>query len=103
MQIGTTITKNQTFAIISKTKNSHQLMQKLSAVGSVHQYQEIMIKKNPHYHHVNFFLNGCGSHFVFNGFIPKVNQMIRNTYRTIIPHLNAIQAKVHKLSCPQAF
>ena len=25
------------------------------------------------------FLNGCGSHFVFNGFIPKVNQIIRNT------------------------
>ena len=26
-----------------------------------------------------FFFNGCGSHFVFNGFIPKVNQIIKNT------------------------
>ena len=24
------------------------------------------------------FLNGCGSYFVFNGFIPKNNQIIRN-------------------------
>ena len=50
-----------------------------------------------------FFLNGCRSHFVFNWFIPKVNQIIRNTWRTTIPNLNAIQATVHKLSCPQAF
>ena len=27
----------------------------------------------------HLFLNGCGSHFVFDGFIPKVNQIIRNT------------------------
>ena len=28
---------------------------------------------------LQFFLNGCGSHFVFNGLIPKGNQIIRNT------------------------
>ena len=49
----------------------------------------------------HLFLNGCGSHFVFNGFIPKANQIIRNTWRTTIPNLNAIQPMVHKLLCPQ--
>ena len=50
-----------------------------SALCSVYQYQEKMRKNDPHYHHVNFFLNGCGSHFVFNGLITKVNQILRNT------------------------
>ena len=50
-----------------------------SAVGSVHQYQEIMRKNDPPLPPCQFFLNGCGSHFVFNGFTPKVNQTIRNT------------------------
>ena len=72
-------------------KNSHQLMaEPLSAVGSVHQYQQIMRKNDPHYHHVIFF-NGCGSHFVFNGFIPKVDQIIRNTSRTTIPWMQSNQ------------
>ena len=43
-------------------------------------YFDIKNKQNftnfPHSNHVFFFLNGCGSHFVFNGFIPKVNQII---------------------------
>ena len=40
---------------------------------------------------------------VFNGFFPKVNQIIRNTQRTTKSNLNAIQPTVHKLSCPQIF
>ena len=42
----------------------------------------------------------CGSHFVFNGFIPKVNQIIRNTSReTTIPHMNAIQLNMIDWGC----
>ena len=50
-----------------------------------------------------FFLNGCGSHFVSNGFIPKVIQGIKKSWRTTLPDLKAIQPTVHKVSCLQAF
>ena len=36
-------------------------------------------------------------------FLPKVNQIIRNTQRTITSNLNAIQPPVHEISHPQAF
>ena len=57
--------------------------QDLSAVGSVHQYQELMRQKwPPHYHNVNF-LKWLRQPFflmdLFSGFIPKVNQIMRNT------------------------
>ena len=83
----------------SQNKNSHQLIS-----GRFSRRLCPSISRNdPHYHHVNFFLNGCGSYFVFNGFIPKVNQIIRNTSRTSIPNLNAVEPTVDKLSCPQVF
>ena len=42
-------------------------------------------------------------HLVFNGFFPKVNQIIRNTQITTMLNLNAIQPTFHKISRPQAF
>ena len=61
-----------------------------------------LMRKMTHTTTMAIFLNGCGSHFVFNRFIPKVNQIIRNTVPRV-KNLNAIQATVHKFSCPQAF
>ena len=43
-----------------------------------------------------------GDH-VFNGFVLKVNQIIKNTQRTTTSNLNAIQQTVHNISRPQAF
>ena len=34
---------------------------------------------------------------------PKVNQIIRNTWITILSNMTAIQPMVHPLLCPQAF
>ena len=51
----------------------------------------------------SIFFNGCGSHFVLKGSIPKVNQTIKHSYRKSLPNLNASQPTVHTLSCPQAF
>ena len=50
-----------------------------------------------------FFNDGCASHFIFNALIPKVKQIIRNTWGTTLPNMKAIQPTVHKLWCPQVF
>ena len=41
-------------------------------------------------------------HLVFNGFFPKVNQIITNTQKTTTSNLIAFQPTFHKISRPQA-
>ena len=66
--------------MISEQRVKKKIWQDPSVVGSVHQFQEIMIKKVPPTNTMSIvFLTGCGSRFIFNGFIPKVNQIIKNT------------------------
>ena len=48
-------------------------------------------------------MSSIGHLVFFNGFFPKVNQIIRNTQRTTTSNLNAIQPTFHKISRPQAF
>ena len=50
-----------------------------------------------------FFKMTFDAHLVFNGFFPKVNQIIRHIQRTTPSNLNAIQPIFHKISRPQVF
>ena len=50
-----------------------------------------------------FFQNDLCRPSVFNGFFPKVNQIIKNTQGTTTSNLNGIQPMIHKISRPQAF
>ena len=50
-----------------------------------------------------FFKMSSIGHLVFNGFFPKVNQIIKNTLRTTTSNLNPIRPTFHKISRPQAF
>ena len=59
----------QIHGAIQALREQHKI---LAAI--LHFVEEIKKRKK-----IQIFVNGCGSHFVFNGFIPKDNQIIRNT------------------------